>query len=56
VLVDLWINQLQEVRFEALVRAFLVGTHQARIPRHISGEDRSEATDRGHVLPGDKVL
>jgi hypothetical protein len=24
--------------------------HQARIPRHVGGEDRGEAVDRGHFL------
>ena len=31
-------------------RAFLVRPHQARIPRHIGGKDRGEATGDGHWL------
>jgi hypothetical protein len=38
-LVDLRINQLLEVRFEAFVGAFLVGSHQTRIARHVSSKD-----------------
>jgi hypothetical protein len=30
------------------VRPFLIRTHQARVPCHIGGEDRGEATRRGH--------
>jgi hypothetical protein len=48
VLLDLRIDELTEMRLEALVRALLVGTHQPRIPRHIGGEDRGETADRGH--------
>ena len=40
VLLDLRIDQLPEMRLEAFVRAFLIRTHQARIARHIGGEDR----------------
>jgi len=39
------------MRLEARVRAFLVGTHQARIAGHVGGEDRGEAAGcgrRGH--------
>jgi hypothetical protein len=39
VLPDLRIDQLPEMRFEALVRPFLVRAHQARMARHIGGED-----------------
>jgi hypothetical protein len=28
-------------RFEAFERGFLIRPHQARIPRHVGGEDRS---------------
>ena len=47
-LVDLRINQLLEVRFEAFVGAFLVGSHQTRIARHVSSKDRSETAGRSH--------
>ena len=42
------IDQLLEVRSEVLVGAFLVRFHQARIARHVSGEDRGETAGRGH--------
>jgi hypothetical protein len=48
VLRDLWIDQLTEMRLQALVRAFLIRPHQARIARHIGGEDRGETAGRGH--------
>jgi hypothetical protein len=35
------------MRLEELVSAFLVGTHQARIPHHIGGEDRGETAGSG---------
>ena len=41
----------RKVAFEPFVRAFLIGTHQARVPRHIGGKDRGEAADRGHIAP-----
>jgi hypothetical protein len=47
VLGDLGVDQLPEVRGEALVSALFVTTHQARIPRHVGGKDRGEAADRG---------
>jgi hypothetical protein len=37
------------MRFEAFVRAFLIGTHQARIADHIGGEDRGETAGGGRV-------
>jgi hypothetical protein len=40
------------MRLEALVRAFLIDTHQARIAHYIGGKDRGEAADRGHVSRG----
>jgi hypothetical protein len=52
VLLDFRINHLPEMRFEALLRALLVNSHQARIADHISGEDRGETADRGHFLRG----
>ena len=45
---NLGINQLAEMRHEAFVGALLIGAHQARIPGHISGKDRSETAGRGH--------
>ena len=45
---DLRIDQLAEMRLEPFVRAFLVGAHQARIARHIGGEDRGKTAGRGH--------
>jgi hypothetical protein len=33
------------------VRPFLVHSHQTRIPGHVGGKDRSEASDRGHSEP-----
>src|ERR1700730_14096033 len=49
------IDQLPEMSFEAFVRPFLILAHQARVPGHVGGEDCSEATDRRHCSPGDKV-
>ena len=48
VLGDLRIDQLPAVRLEAFERALLVGAHQARIARHIGGEDRGKTAGRGH--------
>jgi hypothetical protein len=47
---DLRLNQLAEMRFQALVRALLVCSHQPRIPRHIGGEDRGEPAGPAHVV------
>jgi hypothetical protein len=52
VLRDLRINDLPEVAFEPFVRPLLIRAHEARVPRHIGGEDRGETADRGHGLPG----
>ena len=46
-LADLRIDQFDEMRLDALVRAFLIGTHQARIAHHIGGEDRGETAAGG---------
>ena len=35
---------------EAFERALFVRPHQPRIPRHIGGEDRSEAAGLGHSV------
>jgi len=48
VLADLRIDQFSKMRLEALVRAFLIHPHQARITRHIGGEDRGETADGSH--------
>ena len=48
VLLDLRIDQLTEMRLQALVRAFLVHPHQTRVARHIGGEDRGKTAGRGH--------
>jgi hypothetical protein len=51
-LADLRVDELAAMRLEALVRAFLVHAHQARIARHIGGQDRGETADSGHFSPG----
>ena len=48
VLLDLRIAQLAADRLQCGERAFLIHTHQARITRHIGGEDRGETAGRGH--------
>jgi hypothetical protein len=55
VLADLRLNQLAKMRFEPLVRPLLIRPHQARITGHVGGEDRGEAADRGHGLPGGRL-
>ena len=55
VFADLRIDQLLEVGFEPLVGAFLVRSHQPRVPAHISGEDRGETADSGHFSPGGRL-
>jgi hypothetical protein len=55
VLLDLGLNQLAEMRLEPLVRPLLIRAHQARVPRHVGGEDRGEAADRGHDLSGGRL-
>src|SRR5262249_53674478 len=39
----------------AVRASLLLRPQQTRIPRHVGGEDRGEATDGGHVLPRGKV-
>src|ERR1700730_15310245 len=51
VLLDLRINELPEMSLEPFVRPLLIRPHQARVPRHIGGEDCSEAADSGHGAP-----
>jgi hypothetical protein len=48
VLLDFRIDQLAQMRPEALVRAFLVRAHQPRVARHIGGKDRGETANSGH--------
>jgi len=48
VLADFRIDQLAAKGFEAFERAFFVRSHQPRMPRHIGGEDRSEAAGLAH--------
>jgi hypothetical protein len=54
-LADLRLNQLAEVRLEPLMRPLLIRAHQARVPRHVGGEDRGEAADSGHELSGRSI-
>ena len=56
VLFDLWIDKIAEMRPEAFVRPLFVGTHQARVPRHIGGEDRGETAGGGHYSSGMPAL
>src|SRR6516162_4836440 len=37
---------------EAFVRALLVRAHQARVARHIGGQDRSKTANSGHYSTG----
>jgi len=37
---------------QSFVRPLLIGAHQARIPRHVGGEDRGEAADSGNGVSG----
>jgi hypothetical protein len=46
--VDLRLDELAAMRLEASVRAFLVHPHQPRIPCHIGGKDRGEASGLAH--------
>jgi hypothetical protein len=39
---DLGINELVQMRLHSLVRAFLIRSHETRIPRHIGGQDRGK--------------
>jgi hypothetical protein len=52
---DLGVHERAAVRLEAFVRALLIRTHQARVPRHIGGEDRGKAADRGHFSPSGRL-
>ena len=55
-LADLRIKEFDEMRLEALVRPFLISTHQARIARHIGGEDRGKTAGCGHHSSGIPAL
>jgi hypothetical protein len=48
VLGDFRIDELAAQRFEAFERAFLVGSHQPRVARHIGGDDRGKAAGLAH--------
>ena len=48
-LFDFRLDKLPEMRFEPVVRPFLIRPHQARVARHIGGEDRGEAAGLAHV-------
>jgi peptide/nickel transport system substrate-binding protein len=50
VLGDFRLDQLPEVRHQPFVRPLFICPHQARVPRHVGGENRGEAADRGHFL------
>jgi hypothetical protein len=47
-LADLRVDELAAMRLETLVRGLLVRAHQARVPRHIGGEDRGKTANSGH--------
>jgi hypothetical protein len=49
---DLGLDQFPEMRFQAFVRPLLIRPYQARVPRHVGGEDRGKAADRRHLSPG----
>jgi len=53
---DLRINQFAAMRLEAFERALLIRPHQARIARHVGGEDRGETAGRGHYSSGTPAL
>src|SRR5690242_15058211 len=46
-LLDRRFNEFPKMRFEPLVCPLLVLPHQARIARHVGGQDRGKAADRG---------
>ena len=45
---DLRVDQLSEMRFEPLMRPFLIDAHKPGIPGYIGGEDGGETADRRH--------
>jgi hypothetical protein len=42
------INQLAEMGFKTFVRALLIRSHQAGVPRHVGGKDRGKAANSRH--------
>jgi len=48
VLLDLRIDHFPKVGLEPFVRPLLILAHQARVARHISGEDRGETAGLAH--------
>jgi hypothetical protein len=48
VLLDLGIDELMEMRLQALVGPFLVHPPKTRIPLYVGGEDRGETAGGGH--------
>jgi len=55
-LADLRLDKLAAMCLQAFVRPLLVGSHQPRIARHISGEDRGEAAGRDHPYGNRRIL
>jgi hypothetical protein len=55
VLADLRLDQLLEVRFEPFVRPLLIRSHKPTVARHVGGQDRGEAADRGHFGAGARL-
>ena len=53
---DLRIDHYGEICLEALVGAFLIGTHQTRIAGYIGSEDRGKTASRGHYSSGIPAL
>ena len=49
VLGDLRLDQLPEMPLQPFVCPLLIRPHQARVARHVGGEDRGKAADRRHV-------
>jgi hypothetical protein len=49
------LNQLPEMRLQAIVRPLLIRAHQTRVAGHIGGEDRGKTADRRHFVPSDRL-
>src|SRR5262249_9211640 len=45
---DFWIEPFAKMRFDTFVRAFLIGSHEARVTHHICGENGGKASGGGH--------
>ena len=43
------VDQLLEVGFQPLVRAFFIRAHQARVAHHIGSKDRGKTAGLAHV-------